>query len=273
MSPDIWLRHGFVCAPPPMARVSSYSILMHLHHYRFQPAAIPTVLLLLAVPLFLALGQWQLGRAAEKEALAAELLVQGQGAAVRIGSMGELRAQPAHQRVELTVRFAPALEFYIGGRKHGGRLGYHVITPASLEDSGQLLLVNRGWREGQPMFLGRRPDLATGLVSLRGRLSPSTAPALALGPVPDDGVVPWGRAWAYLDPDYFAAQAGQAEVPAVLLLDPASPAGFVREWAMPPTRAGMHTGYAIQWFAFALMASLIWTGSSFRKREAGGVAA
>ena len=60
MSPDIWLRHGFVCAPPPMARVSSYSIPMHLHHYRFQPAAIPTVLLVLAVPLFLALGQWQL---------------------------------------------------------------------------------------------------------------------------------------------------------------------------------------------------------------------
>ena len=54
--------------------------------------------------------------------------------------------------------------------------------------------------------------------------------------------------------------------PRQVLLDPAVPDGYVRVWILPGTAADQNLSYAVQWFAFAAMAGVIWLVLSFRKR-------
>jgi surfeit locus 1 family protein len=53
--------------------------------------------------------------------------------------------------------------------------------------------------------------------------------------------------------------------PVVMLLDPAEGGGFVRDWPRELPKEGMHLGYAIQWFAFAVIALVIWLRLSLAK--------
>jgi surfeit locus 1 family protein len=51
----------------------------------------------------------------------------------------------------------------------------------------------------------------------------------------------------------------------IVLLDPESPGGYVREWSpagMPPSR---HFSYAIQWWGFAAVLLVLYFGLNFRK--------
>jgi surfeit locus 1 family protein len=44
----------------------------------------------------------------------------------------------------------------------------------------------------------------------------------------------------------------------VILQDPDTPGGFLRSWPREMPKEGMHIGYAIQWFAFAVIALVLW---------------
>ena len=54
--------------------------------------------------------------------------------------------------------------------------------------------------------------------------------------------------------------------PVVILLDPEAADGFVRSWPRELPKEGMHLGYAVQWFAFALIALAIWIRMSMRPK-------
>ena len=62
-----------------------------------------------------------------------------------------------------------------------------------------------------------------------------------------------------------AAALGRELAPRQVLLDPAVPDGYVRDWVVPGTTPDRHLGYAVQWFAFAALAVAIWFVLSFRK--------
>ena len=52
-----------------------------------------------------------------------------------------------------------------------------------------------------------------------------------------------------------------------LLLDPAAPEGFVREWVPPADRADRSIAYAVQWFGLALLALVLAIGVAVRGRR------
>jgi cytochrome oxidase assembly protein ShyY1 len=62
-----------------------------------------------------------------------------------------------------------------------------------------------------------------------------------------------------------AVDLGRELAPRQVLLDPAVPDGYVRDWVVPGTPADRHLGYAVQWFAFAAVAAAIWLVLSVRK--------
>jgi surfeit locus 1 family protein len=66
--------------------------------------------------------------------------------------------------------------------------------------------------------------------------------------------------------------AGVAPLPAVLLLDPDQPDGFVRDWPRPTggLAPALHLGYALQWFAFALIALVLWLRHAFHRTARSG---
>jgi len=57
--------------------------------------------------------------------------------------------------------------------------------------------------------------------------------------------------WQHLDFAQYQKQTGWSLQPIVLLLDPQSPGGYVREWARLDVGVAVHQGYAFQWFALA----------------------
>ena len=61
--------------------------------------------------------------------------------------------------------------------------------------------------------------------------------------------------------------------PVVILQDPADPNGFLRSWPKEMPKEGMHIGYAIQWFAFAVISLMLWLRLSLVRRTDAGVEA
>ncbi|MGH8479914.1 MAG: SURF1 family protein [Gammaproteobacteria bacterium] len=201
--------------------------------------------------LFARLGFWQIGRAAEKEALASAAAAGAGLPALTfetpVGSTDQVRFRKAILRGS----FEPRHLIFIDNQTHNGRAGYQVITPLRLAHSGQRILVNRGW---VPLGPDREhlPDIETpaGEIELRGVLDRPPAPRFAIDrrsrPGPE-----WGRRWAYLDLGYFVRSTGLSVEPYVMLLDPGAPHGFVREWSRFQDRHHRHRSYAGQWFLLA----------------------
>jgi surfeit locus 1 family protein len=230
---------------------------MRLGQFTLRPTPVPTVAMLIAVPLFAALGTWQLDRADTKRDLRAQIAARWDAVAVALPARPDWAALE-HARVTLTGHYVAARQFVVGDRVHRGRRGVHVITPLRRAD-GLELLVNRGWAAAptQP------PD---GEVTLTGRLVLPQPPALEMGPAePADD--PWHAPWSRLDPDAYATIAGVDPLTAALLLDPDQPHGFARDWPRPVggLAPALHIGYALQWFAFALLAAVIWLVQAIRR--------
>jgi cytochrome oxidase assembly protein ShyY1 len=51
----------------------------------------------------------------------------------------------------------------------------------------------------------------------------------------------------------------------LVLLDPAEPDGYVRNWAAPGFPPMRHFGYAVQWFALALTLFVIYVVTNLRR--------
>jgi surfeit locus 1 family protein len=75
----------------------------------------------------------------------------------------------------------------------------------------------------------------------------------------------WPRLVQYPRMEELAVDLGRELAPRQVLLDPAVPDGYVRDWVVPGTPADRHLGYAVQWFAFAAVAAAIWLVLSVRK--------
>jgi surfeit locus 1 family protein len=115
------------------------------------------------------------------------------------------------------------------------------------------VLVNRGWVAGGG---DRRvlPDVAVsaGATRVAGRIERLPQPALRLGGAALPGTPPAVLVVQYPTADELAAVLGEPVFDYQLLLDPAEPGGYVRDWRVPGLPRERHLGYAGQWFALAI---------------------
>jgi len=225
---------------------------------RFAPRPFATLAAAVAVAAFTALGLWQLDRAGEKRALAADFA--GGGPALSLPS--DSSALPRYQRVTARGRYDAERQFLLDNQVHDGRVGVQVLTPFSLSGGG-VVLVNRGW-----LPFGRtRADLPDVSVDaeprmIAGRLDELPQPGILLGAPPGSG---WPRLVSYPQVEDIAAALGVTPHARMIRLDPGVPDGYVRDWRLPGTTPVRHLGYAIQWFAFAATAIAIWLALSLRR--------
>jgi surfeit locus 1 family protein len=211
----------------------------------------------LPIPLFVALGLWQLDRAGQKRELAATLAARAELPPLALGGPIADPQALRYRQIQATGTFLAERQILIEGRREGGRLGFHVITPLELADSGPLLLVNRGWipadARGEP---GPAP-VPAGPQTVAGEAEIPSAPALALHGG-DEAARSWGKRWPYLTLGLFGATTERPIEPVIMLLDPQAQGGFVRHWSRPVPNDAMHLGYALQWLGFALIALVIY---------------
>ena len=218
---------------------------------------LPSLAALLLVPILCALGFWQLHRAQEKRALQAEYDQRATRPPIVLGTA--LRAADDVQffRVQANGVYEPEYQVLWDNRIHHGVVGYFVMTPFRIAGGETRVLVNRGWTPAGPS----RSDLPATDVPRESVVISGVAvvprPEFGLGEL--DALNRFGVAvWQHLDLARYAKETGWSMQPIVVLLDPQSPGGFVREWARLDIGAAVHQGYAFQWFMLAAAAVVIY---------------
>jgi surfeit locus 1 family protein len=230
-------------------------------------------LTLLGVALFVRLGMWQLHRADEKQALLDQYAA-GQRSTVEltVASLGSLQR---YQQVRAEGHYDPGRQVLLDNMpSQHGRPGYRVVTPFQLA-SGDWLLVDRGW---VPMGRSRMelPEVPVGSEtrSIVGRLDELPRAGVHFD-APDDPATNWPRVMNFPQQPTLEQALGHPLLKGLLLLDPKQADGYERVWeahfSFGPER---HIGYAVQWFALAAAAVVIYLILGFRRsRDAGPSAA
>ena len=220
-----------------------------------------TVFVLLMLPLVVALGIWQLDRAAEKRGYQNRYF--DRVGALAVPPPAEL-ADAAFLRVRLVGRYEPGHHYLIDNRPRSGEPGYWVVT-RFLADDGRRFLVNRGWLAA-PDGRGVLPEVPTpaGQVAVVGVVWPDTGltPLLA----EDPWTTGWPRRVQRLNVDRMAAQ-GDHVVPAEIRLEPDQPGVLAPLPLDMDFRPERHTGYAVQWFGLAVVLVVGYLLFGFRRAE------
>ena len=252
----------------PAQHSQDYSTPMQVGDYALVPRWLPSLAFVAAAVVCIALGFWQLDRAEEKRQQAAELTERSRLPAHDLVAL-EASAEPLRYRqLRATGTYEAAGQILIENRHYAGQTGFHVITPLRIDGSDVRVLVNRGWIPAGPQGGPSTAPVPEGVRSVIGAAHIPEPPAIALAGAAD--VASWGNRWPYLTLDLYRDRFPVPLQPVAILLDPAQEGGFARSWPQEMPKEGMHLGYAIQWFAFAAIAAIIWLRLSVRRADSKG---
>ncbi|MBC7204432.1 MAG: SURF1 family protein [Pusillimonas sp.] len=243
-----------------------------------------TLLALIALAIVAAvcfsLGQWQLGRAAEREAILQQINAGRALTPMILTAQTPATSLTPWRRVRATGHWLNEFTVLMANRNHKGRPGYWVVTPFEL-DPGRAVLVLRGWIP-RPIGAGQTlPELraASGTQAIEGDLLShiprlfelwSSGSADTESPLEQEN---WQGQHPPPELQNLALQdaeraTGLKLLPAVLQQTSVDrlPNGtpIVQDWATPQTNADKNRGYALQWFIFALIAAGAWLVLAWR---------
>jgi surfeit locus 1 family protein len=237
-----------------------------LPRFRFQPRFAATLAAAAGVAATLALAHWQLGRAHEKEALAARLETLARDAPVTLSS-AEVRVEDVEwRRVTARGRFDARYGVLIDNRISHGVAGFHVLMPLELGSNGgegtRYVLVNRGWVAGHA-DRSRLPEVRTpeAAVEITGLAVTPSRRFLELS----DRVAE-GRVWQNLTLARYREAFRIPLQPVVIQQESALDDGLVREWDPPNLGVDKHYGYAFQWLALAATVLVFYLVTHVRRR-------
>jgi cytochrome oxidase assembly protein ShyY1 len=216
-----------------------------------------TALTLLGVVLFILLGRWQWHRAGESQALQ-QAFLRGSGSRTDLSHVSAA-ALPRYSGAQARGRYDSAHQFLLENISHAGMPGYDVLTPLQLAD-GRTLIVNRGWI---PLTESRHdlPDVGVTAApdsEAYGRLDHLPLPGISLGHAPPLQAAPWPKLTSFPTMTDLSAALGRPLESRQLLLDARAPFGYVRDWQPPGMSPAQHYSYAIQWWAFAAVAVVLY---------------
>ena len=204
---------------------------------------------------FVLLGFWQLDRHFEQREDNAFLEARLTGTPAELGAAGNPVEELEFRQVRVSGRYHYDAQLELRPRARNGRVGYEQIVP--LDTNLGVVLVNRGFIADATGSARATPQ-STGPVEVIGtaRLSQGRS---RLGPQnPDEGDL---EVIARIDLDRLNPQFGNALFPAYLELITESPdPGGLPTVLLPepaPTNRP-HFLYAIQWWAFASVATVGW---------------
>lgn len=235
---------------------------------RWRPSLLAVVLTILGVGSFVRLGLWQIDRAEEKRALLTQYEL-GQHERVEL-TAANAATLPRFQKVRVSGQYLPERQILLDNMpSHSGQAGYHVVTPLQID--GGWVLVDRGW---VPLGASREvlPDIAVDAEprTFNGTLNTLPQAGLALENAASPADAPWPRVLSFPPAPRLEQELGLQLLPGLVLLDAAEPDGYERQWQ---TRFGFdpqhHIGYAVQWFAFAAAAVIIFILLGFRRSPQG----
>lgn len=211
------------------------------------------------LPLLIALGIWQLNRAEEKQVL----LDQWQQEAQNLNWPEQVVSGLDNGRPVTVTGLYGERSWLLDNRTRDGMAGYEVLT-AFYPLQGPPVLVSRGWIAA-PRTRNELPDVTPpdGVFSLTGRVGPYPEPPVLSGETgPKEG---WPRRVQMLPGA--VARSEIADLPAAIirLQDSEQPGAYRADWEPDLMGPQTHYGYATQWFALAVVLTILSVVASYRK--------
>jgi len=204
--------------------------------YSFRPRGWALALAAAGCAAFIALGNWQAGRAQEKRAAAA-----------------------GTQRIAVHGEFLPQHTVLLDNKLRQGKPGYEVVTPLRLAE-GIHIVVNRGWVAASP----RREELPR-IDTPAGRVRVEGVVLDRLPRIMRMGAAAPGRVRQSLELADFSRETGLPLQ--TFVIEQHSPADdrLLREWPRPDTGVEKHESYSLQWYSLAVLAAALGLLACFRR--------
>ena len=228
-----------------------------------------TVLTALVVPLCLSLGVWQLQRAEQKTAIAAMYDARHNMAPMTLAEAAGYEDK-THLPVILRGEFV-GRHWLLENQWRHKVLGVDVLS-LFLTNDGQHVLVNRGWLENRQRDSNPSFETPTGpRLLLASVYQPSKAP-YSLGDLILQREASLERI-SYLDIAQISRATGLEIYPQSVRLNAQQAESFDTQWPQINVKPETHTGYAVQWFLFAVVAFAVYIfansniASLLRKRD------
>jgi len=233
---------------------------------------IVTLATVLTVTITASLGRWQLQRADQKLTLQAEMDTR---AVLSVWTEADLLQAEAlrtawHRPVRLRGEWVPQASVFLDNRQMEGRPGFFLLTPLRLAGSDRAVLVQRGWAPRNFIDRSVTPDVPTpvGEVTLEGRLAPPPGKLYELGESAP------GLIRQNIDIGAIASEHGLNMLDSSILQTSNVGDGLSRQWPRVETGVDKHHGYAFQWFALCVLATVLYLWFQFisprRKRKVHG---
>ena len=252
--------------------------------WRFVLATVATVA---GIAVTVSLGNWQLSRAAQKEAIhdviaqrRAEPLLDGRSLAAlpplqEVATAGTAtdstpasaptadtagaaaREALVYRRIALRGTWLPQHTVYLDNRQMDGRPGFFVVTPLQI-DAGVAVLVQRGWAPRNFQDRTQLPPVETpaGPVEIEGRIAEAPSKLFSLsGGNSGQGS---SRIRQNLDLADYRDETGLPIVSLSVLQTGEPGEGLQRRWPEIASGVEKHYGYAFQWFGLAALIAILY---------------
>lgn len=226
---------------------------------------IVTLATVLGVGTTASLGRWQLARAAQKEALLAQIARRAQEPVLTGQSLiGAGDPTPLlHRRVQARGQWISQHTVFLDNRQMHGQPGFFVLTPLRLEGSATIVLVQRGWvaRDFEDRARLPRIDTPTGTVLVSAQIVPPPSRLFEFARQES------GAIRQNLDLGEYAAETGLALRTDLSLQQGGSAAdGLLRDWPVVGLGVERHYGYAWQWFGLSALMAVLYVWFQIVKR-------
>lgn len=255
--------------PPAAARPSNRPNLVQFDFagWRFSAQLVPILCAVLVLPILISLGFWQLGRAAERQALLDGADAARKQKPLPVDDARLSEAAPRYLPVTVSGRFDASRQFLLDNRVHGRVAGYEVLLPV-IYKPGKAILVNRGWL---PVGGSRevKPDIGLALVSgeFAGLAGLAVVPPerFSLGDALSDSD-DWPKVLQHEDFEAISALLELDVLPRIVQPGQVD-WGFESIWTPLQKGPEQNYAYALQWFALAMTLILIVLALCVRRRQ------
>lgn len=227
---------------------------MIIFNRQFKPSVLMILITLVGVSLFATLGFWQLERAAYKQTITDRFQAR-LNQAFKPFELAENWAAIEYQPTILRGHYDNQGTLLLDNRTHQGRVGYHVLSPFTLAN-GDLVLVNRGWvsmgNSRQQLPLIKSPPPAQ---TIKGHVIIPDSDSFRMGEVSLNTY--WPQVIPFIDIDALQASFDHRLLPIIVWLAPEQSDFYERNWQPIWQLPEKSKAYAVQWFAFAAIALML----------------